>query len=128
MSKDSTGRPKRTPIGTKNVLTYPKKEGYVRRVVNDEEGRINQFEGAGYSVVREHLDAGDPKAGKASQVGSAVHPHVGGGKKAVLMEIRKDWHDEDQKTKQNQILMDENDMKRKLNSPSEGMYGGVKIS
>jgi len=121
-------RPVRIPLGTRNVLTAPKKKGYVRRFVNDEPGRIEQFEAAGYAVVKENIEVGDPAIGKGLDPGSAVSLSVGGGTKAVLMEIREDFYKEDQKAKQDKILMAENDMKRQLNSKQSGTYGGVEIS
>jgi len=121
-------RPERVPLGTRNVLTAPKRPGYVRRFVNDEPGRIQQFEAAGYSVVKEDVQVGDPKAGKNLKPGSGVSLPVGGGTDAVLMEIKEEFYKEDQKAKQDRILMSENDMKRKLNTKTEGMYGGVKIT
>ncbi len=120
-------RPKRIPLGTRNVLTAPKRPGYVRRFVNDVPGRIQQFEAAGYSVVKENITVGDPKIGKDLDPGSPVSLSVGGGTKAVLMEIREDWYTEDQKAKQDKILMAENDMKRNLNARREGSYGSVEI-
>jgi len=120
-------RPVRIPLGTKNVLTAPKKAGYVRRFVNEDGDRIKQFEAAGYTIVREDIEVGDPKAGKGSKVGSAVNPSVGAGGRAVLMEIKEDWHKEDQKAKQDEILKGERDMKRQLNSGANGTYGGATI-
>lgn len=121
-------RPERVPLGTRNILTAPKRAGYVRRFVNDEPGRIQQFEAAGYTVVKEDVQVGDPKIGKELQPGSAVSLSVGGGTKAVLMEIKAGWHEEDQKAKQDKIKMAESDMKRKLNTKTEGVYGGVEIT
>ena len=122
-----SARPTRIPVGTRNVLTAPKKEGYIRRFRNDEHGRIQQCEAAGYTVVKEDVAVGDPRIGKEQNPGSVVSVPVGGGTKAVLMEIREDWYEEDQKAKQDKILMAENDMKRKLNARREGIYGGVEI-
>jgi len=121
-------RPERVPLGTRNVLTAPKRRGYIRRFVNNDRGRISQFEAAGYSVVKEDTQIGDPKIGKNSLPGSAAARPVGGGITTVLMEIREDWYNEDQKAKQDRILMSENDMKRKLNAKKEGVYGGVEIT
>jgi hypothetical protein len=125
---ERTNRPKRIPLGTRNILTAPERPGYVRRFVNDEGDRIKHFEAAGYSVVREDIDVGDPKAGKDTKTGSVVSPAVGGGKRAVLMEIKKEWYDEDQKAKQDRISEGEADMKRQLNSRRDGQYGGVTIT
>jgi len=128
LKKGPFGRPVRVPLGTRNVLTAPKRAGYMRRFVNDEPGRIKQYEEAGYVIVKEDIPVGDPKIGKELQPGSPVNVPVGAGTNAVLMEIKEDWHNEDQKTKQDKILMSENDMKRKLNTRTEGVYGGVQIT
>ena len=125
---NTSKRPERVSLGTRNILTAPKKRGYVRRFVNNEPGRVAQYEAAGYSVVKEDTQIGDPKIGKSSLPGSAAARPVGGGITTVLMEIREDWYNEDQKAKQDQILMSESDMKRKLNTKKEGVYGGVEIT
>jgi len=127
MKKGPGGRPIRVPLGTRNILTAPKKKGYERRFVNDVDGRVKQFEEAGYSIVREKIEVGDPKAGNPSNLGSAVSKPVGGGTNCVLMEIKEDWYKEDQKEKQDRILDGENDMKHKINSGRGGTYGGVNI-
>lgn len=125
--KNSPNRPKRIPLGTRNVLTAPKRPGYVRRFVNDEGDRVAQFEAAGYELVREKVEVGDPKAGKGSQVGSVVRPSVGAGASAVLMEIREEFFNEDQKAKQDRIDAGEKDMRANLNSGRDGTYGKVEI-
>jgi hypothetical protein len=96
-------RPTRTPIGTRNKLTAPPREGYVRRFVNDVDGRIQMFEDAGYEAVRAPTQVGDPMAGDSSQLGSVVRKPVGGGVDAVLMEIPKEWYDEDQLAKEHRL-------------------------
>lgn len=127
MRKDANGRPIRIPLGSRNVLTAPKRAGYVRRFVNDDADRIKQFEDAGYSIVREEVQVGDPKAGKETQIGSITNKAVGSGTRAILMEIKEEWYNEDQKAKNDKLLVAENDMKRTLNSRREGHYGGVDI-
>jgi hypothetical protein len=121
-------RPKRIPLGTRNVLVAPERKGYVRRFVNDVPGRIESFEAAGYAVVKEDIEVGDPKIGKSLDPGSPVSKSVGGGTRAVLMEIKEEWYEEDQQAKLNKITQAENDMKRSLNTPREGTYGKVDIS
>lgn len=125
--KNSPDRPKRIPLGTRNVLTAPKRPGYVRRFVNDENDRVAQFEAAGYEVVREAVEVGDPKAGNGSQVGSVVRPPVGAGRSAVLMEIPEEYYLEDQKAKQDRVDAGERDMRANLNSGRDGTYGKVEI-
>jgi hypothetical protein len=94
---------KRVPVGTRNKLTAPEREGFVRRFVNDTDGRLPMFEDAGYTPVRVPTQVGDPAAGNASQVGSVVRKPVGGGVDAVLMEIPKEWYDEDQLAKEQRL-------------------------
>jgi len=120
-------RPVRVPLGTRDVLTAPKRPGYIRRFVNEGGGRVEKFEAAGYEVVREDIKVGDPKAGKGNKIGSAVNPSVGGGSTAILMETKQEYYDEDQKAKQDRILRGERDMKRELNSGANGTYGETKI-
>ena len=127
MKKGPGGRPIRIPLGTRNVLTTSKREGYVRRFVNDEKDRIQQFEDAGYTIVHDDVQVGDPKAGNETQIGSITNKAVGNGTRAVLMEIKEEWYQEDQKAKQDRISVGENDMKRKLNERKAGHYGEFKV-
>jgi len=121
-------RPIRVPIGIRNVLTAPKKDGYIRKFVNDKDGRIEMFKAAGYRLVEEDILVGDNSIKRTQLPGSSVSVPVGGGVKAVLMETKKDWYDEDQKAKQDKITAGENDMKRTLNPNQDGMYGRIVIS
>lgn len=125
--KNSPKRPKRVPLGTRNVLTAPERQGYVRRFVNDEADRVARFEAAGYNIVREQVEVGDPKAGKNSQIGSVVRPNVGSGKTAVLMEIKEEYYKEDQEAQQRRVDEGERDMRTNLNSGRDGTYGKVDI-
>lgn len=127
MKKGPGGRPIRIPIGSRNVLTAPKRKGYVRRFVNDEKNRISMFEDAGYTIVKGDVEVGDPKAGKESQIGSITNKAVGGGTRAVLMEIKEEWDKEYQDAKQKKLDVGERDMKRKLNERKAGCYGDVKF-
>lgn len=98
------GRPKRIPIGTRNVLTYPPIPGYVTRVVNDVEDRIQRFKEAGYEVVqREEVGLGDPACGVSGSTGSEVSKPVGAGRRGVLMKIKEEYYKEDQAAKQAQV-------------------------
>lgn len=112
---------KRIPLGTRNVLTAPKKPGFVRRFVNDTSDRIQQFKDAGWSVVKGEGEAGDPKLGRASSMGGATNPEVGQGQRAVLMELPTNYYEEDQQAKQNKIDQVEREIRR--NSATEGRDG-----
>jgi len=125
-----TERPKRIPLGTRNVLTAPARRGFVRRFVNDVEDRVQRFRDAGYSVVKGHVQVGDPKAGDDTPMGSVVGKSVGQGTKAVLMEIPEDWYNEDQKDRQDAITQQEQGMSRSIGKTpvdETGQYGEVKI-
>jgi len=120
---------KRVPLGTRNVLTAPKKSGFVRRFVNDKGDRIENFKAAGWNTVDENVQVGDPKIGRASSLGSLVNPHVGGGQRAVLMELPEEIYNEDRAVSQAAITRIENEIKRNSKTPGkDGLDGQVSIS
>ena len=119
-------RPQRTPVGRRNVLTAEQRKGYVRRWVNDVDGRIQMFEEAGYEAVTTPTQVGDEIAGSASQVGSVVRKPVGGGVTAVLMEIPKEFYSEDQAAKEAHLKAKEGGLLEEVQG--EGFYGeGVTV-
>lgn len=131
---DGMKRPERIPVGQRNRLSAPKRPGYVRRWVNNDPGRVQMFQQAGYKVVTDEgydpanpgvVRVGDPSVGKPAMMGSGVVEEVGGGKKAVLMEIRKDWYDEDQAAKHRKIDQMESQIKRR--PKKDGFYGDISV-
>lgn len=120
-------RTQRVPLGQRDRLTAPKKKGFRRRFVNDDGDRVQRYEAAGYNLVKDDIQVGDHKIGKDTQMGRVVRPSVGGGTKAVLMEIKEEFYQEDQKAKQDKVTADEQAMKQQLNSGRDGTYGNVKI-
>ena len=112
---------KRVKLGTRNILSAPKKAGFVRRFVNDTGDRIQMFKDAGWNVVDDVNKVGDPKLGKPTSIGSSANPHVGGGQRAVLMELPEEIYSADRAESQAEITKIENEMKR--NSKSEGKDG-----
>lgn len=112
---------KRIPLGTRNVLTAPKKLGFVRRFVNDQGDRIQMFKDAGWVVVDDVSMVGDDKLGRASLMGSMANPSVGGGQRAILMELPEETYNEDRAVSQAKITQVENEIKR--NSRGEGKDG-----
>ena len=120
---------KRVPLGTRNILTAPKKSGFVRRFVNDKGDRVESFKAAGWVVVDEKVQVGDPKIGRAESVGSLVNPHVGGGQRAVLMELPEGLYNEDRAASQANITKVENEIKRRSKTPGkDGLDGEISIS
>lgn len=127
IAKAPSGRVRRSPLTRKNVLTVVGKEpGFEYRIVNDTEDRIAEFVERGYEVVSSNkIQVGDKRVSKASSEGSPVQMSVGGGRKGVVMRIRKDWYDEDQKAKQDYIDETERATKQKA---LDGTYGKLDIS
>jgi hypothetical protein len=121
-------RPKRIPLHRQNIIKADTRKGYVRRLVNDTDDRIERFKLAGWSPV-ENEAVGDPHAGDPSSVGSLVTKSVGAGTKAVLMEIPQDLYDNDQadKPKRWDALEEamESDVRTKLGGSGYGE--GIKI-
>jgi len=112
---------KRIPLGSRNILTAPKKSGFVRRFVNDTGDRIQMFKDAGWGTVDDGITAGDPKIGRPSNIGSATNPSVGNNQRAVLMEIPEEIYEADRAESQANITAVENQIRR--NSKGEGKDG-----
>lgn len=120
---------KRVPLGTRNILTAPRKSGFVRRFVNDKGDRIENFKAAGWNAVDDNVQVGDPKVGRASSMGSLVNPSVGGGDRAVLMEIPEEIYNEDRAASQAEITKIENEIRRNSKSPGrDGLDGQISIT
>lgn len=123
--KSPAARPRRNRINVRNRLTVANKEpGYMYRVVNDVEDRVEILKEIGYEIV----NAGDVKVGEArvdvgSNVGSAASMSVGNGVRGVVMRIREDWYNEDQANKQADIEQTESAMKKQ-----DGLIGEVQIT
>lgn len=120
---------KRVKLGTRNILSAPKKAGFVRRFVNDTGDRIQMFKDAGWHVVDDVNQVGDPKLGNPTLIGSSANPHVGGGQRAVLMELPEEIYSEDRAEAQAEITKVENEMKRTSKTAGkDGLSGRVEIA
>lgn len=121
-------RPKRIPLHRQNIIKANTREGYVRRMINDTDDRMERFKLAGWTPV-ENETVGDPHAADPSSVGSITTKSVGAGTKAILMEIPKNLYDEDQAAKQANIKKTEDAMEQDLrNKLGDSAYGeGIKI-
>lgn len=122
----SAQRVKRTPIGSRNILSVTGKEpGYVYRIVNDSSDRIQQFLDAGYELVNaDSVQVGDKRVNTATPEGSKAQVSVGKGDKAFVMRIRQEWYDEDQKAKQEHV----NKLEQAIKQPGTADFGSVKIT
>ena len=120
-------RPKRQPVSQRKVLSAPTRPGYIRRWVNDSEGRVKLFEEGGWNPVANEpgLQTADKSKMAESSLGSLVSRHVGGGNKAVLMEIKEEWYSEDQAKKADAIKDSERDI---LSRRTDGQYGKIEVT
>lgn len=127
IAKAPRGRPQRTPIGQRNVLTVAGKDpNYVYRIVNDSGDRVQEFLDAGYELVQEDsVRVGDKRVNKASAEGTVSQISVGQGQKAFVMRIKKEWYEEDQSAKQGRVDQLEATIKEKA---LDGTYGKLEIS
>lgn len=127
LSKTPSGRPQRTPVGQRNILTVKGKDpAFEYRIVNDIDDRIAQFKEAGYEIVPdEAASIGDKRVNAATAIGSGKQISVGQGTKAYLMRIRKEWYQEDQVTKLGHAAALEQATKEKA---LDGTYGELKLS
>ena len=122
-------KPRRLSInGTRNVLTVSGKEpGFEYRVVNDDGDRVSQFEEMGYEIVKDsNIKVGDRRIANPTKEGSPVQVSVGGGQKAYLMRIPKDWYDEAQTDKAKQV--DELEKGMLQDTKNSADYGKISVS
>lgn len=127
ISKQPSGRVRRSPLARKNVLTVSGKEdGFQYRIVNDTEDRVAGLIEQGYEVVSSNkVEVGDKRVSKASPEGSVMRMSVGGGQKGLVMKIREDWYKEDQNTKQAYVAETERSAKKEA---TNGTYGKFEVS
>jgi hypothetical protein len=122
-------RPKRTPLGSRNLLTVENQEpGFHYAWVSDSDvipGGVQKFLDAGYTFVLDpKLAVGDQSANNTmTGIGSAVSRNGGRGVTLYLMRILQEYYDEDAAAMEAQIKQQELDMRR----PGEGGYGKLKI-
>lgn len=137
-AREESGRSTRVPLGvSRPKLAVPQKEGYVRRWVNDVEGRLEMAERGGYQFVEDQsLQIGAPDIDNVNRdLGARMSRVVdkSTGMKAYLMEIKKEFHEEDQKIKMREVDDTENAIKRGALHEEEARYvpdkgKGIKIS
>lgn len=120
-------RTRRTPInGSRNILKVEGKDpNFEYRIVNDTGDRIEQFKEQGYeTVVDSSIRVGDRRVANPTSEGSPVQISVGGGQKAFLMRIKKEWYEEDQKIKQQYV----NQTEAAIKKDAESDFGNISIS
>lgn len=127
IAKAPAGRPKRTPIGQRNVLTVSGMEqGFAYRFVNDTGDRVQEFLDNGWEKVpAKNVRVGDKRIGTVGPEGADATASVGQGTKAYLLRIRDDWYAEDQAAKQAQVNASEEATREKA---LDGNYGKLEIT
>lgn len=119
-------RVRRNPVEGRNKLKVRGTDpNYAYRIVNDIDDRINDFLDAGWEFdVDENIRVGDSRIDDISKLGKVRQVSVGGGKKAVLMRIRKEFYEDDQQAKQQ--IVDKSEQAMRPNP--DGQYGKIEVS
>jgi len=129
-------RAERVPLGTaKSRLNFKPRKGYVRRVINDVEGRLQIAQEGGYQFVSDPTinlgttDITNENCDLGSRVSRVVNPSSG--TKGYLMEIKEEFYKEDQAMKARAIKETEDMMRRGAHADVDGRYvpknGGLTI-
>jgi hypothetical protein len=106
--REEAGRNSRVPLGVARAkLSVPSRPGYVRRWINDEEGRLMNAEAGGYQFAQDaSLQIGAPDVDNVNRdLGARISRVVdkSSGKKAYLMEIKEEHYREDQQAKAEKV-------------------------
>lgn len=127
IAKAPQRRVKRESLGTRNILkVYGKNPEYEYRVVNDTGDRVLALQNQDWEIVEaSEVQVGDKRLGNPATTSSAAEVSVGGGIKGYVMKKRKDWHDEDQASKQEYVNQTEAATKEQA---LNGTYGKLEIT
>ena len=126
-TREATGRSTRVPLGVaRSKLSVPGRPGYVRRWVNDTEGRLLQATQGGYQYAEDqNLQIGSPDIDNANRdLGARISRVVdkSTGQKAYLMEIKEEFYKEDQALKAKAVAEKDNLIKHGKLEDGEGRY------
>lgn len=125
ISKRPSGRVKRPANVARGPLNVRgKEEGFHYRIVNDVDDRIESFKDLGYTVVTEDtVSIGERRVDSPSAEGSVKKKPVGNGVVGVLMKTPKDWFEEAQIEKAEELTNQERAMKREVLDGYKGKFG-----
>lgn len=114
--------------GTRNILGVDGKDpAYEYRIVNDSGDRISQFEARGYEIVSDKtIKVGERRVANPTAEGTPVQVSVGGGQKAYVMRIKREWAIEDAEAKQQ--IVNETEAAMKQDASKIADYGKIQIS
>lgn len=127
IAKAPRERVKRVPVNARNRLEVIGKDpDFVYRIVNDVDDRVERFQMAGYEPVHvSEARMASQRVGAGTPEGSVASMPVGQGTKGILMKIPKEWYEEDQRAKAQQLDAAEESIKK---PDIDGAYGKVSIS
>jgi len=124
--KSPSGRIKRMDARSGPLTVRGKEPGFIYRVVNDVDDRVESFREAGYEVVSDKdVAVGVKRVDRASSEGSVKRVSVGAGIQGVLMRQREDFYKEDQADKEARIRELERATKKEA---LDGNYGNLKTT
>lgn len=126
-TREETGRSKRVPLGVaRSKLSVPQRQGYVRRWVNDTEGRLLNAQQGGYEYATDQaLQIGSPDVDNENRdLGARISRVVdkSTGQKAYLMEIKEEFYQEDQDAKKKAVKAKDDLIKHGKLDDDEGRY------
>lgn len=126
-SREETGRSARVPLGVARAkLSVPVRPGYVRRWVNDTEGRLLQAEQGGYQYSTDQslrigsADIDNENRDLGARISRVVDKSTG--QKAYLMEIKEEFYKEDQAAKAARVAEKDSLIKNGKLDDGEGRY------
>lgn len=104
-TREASGRNTRVPLGVaRSKLTVAGRPGFVRRWINDSEGRLQNAQDGGYQFVQNEVvaqigdaDIDNENRDMGARVSRVVNQTTG--QRAYLMEIQADFYQEDQAAK-----------------------------
>lgn len=104
-TREESGRNTRVPLGVaRSKLSVTGRPGYVRRWINDYDGRLQNAEAGGYEFVMNDAvkqigdaDVDNENRDLGTRVSRVVDKSTG--QKAYLMEIKEEFYQEDQRAK-----------------------------
>lgn len=112
-TREESGRSKRVPLGVaRSKLSVPTRQGYVRRWVNDTEGRLLNASSGGYEYATDQSlqigtqDIDNENRDLGARISRVVDKSTG--QKAYLMEIKEEFYQEDQALKAKAIAEKDN--------------------
>lgn len=126
-TREESGRNARVPLGvSRTKLAVPTRPGYVRRWINDAEGRLQVAEQGGYQYATDQSlqigvqDIDNVNRDLGARVSRVVDKTTG--QKAYLMEIKEEFYKEDQEAKAAKLDETDRRIRKGKLEDGEGRY------